>query len=248
MWSAFLCCQYYQRYWEFHSDFTVKKKTKIVEILKAHTGRPHFGNFGILFLKLGWRIDATSYFYDQRRPLFRLATVMFRVTPCISLPGEPWTLYVSPLPGELWTLYISSYLDKPELCLYTPTWRTLNLAFIFIPGEPQTLHVTLYLENPEPCMSLPYWRSLNHLCNSLHREPRTLYISPYPENPESCIYIPTWSILNLVNLLAWRTLNLVCIPLTWRTLNLVYISLPGETGTLYVSPYLEKPKPWETWT
>ena len=139
--------------------FYCYKKPKIVEILKAHTGRPHFGNFGILFLKLGWRIDATNYFYDQRRPSFRLATVIFRGTPCISLPGEPWTLYVSPLPGELWILYISSYLDKPEPCMYTPTWRTLNLAFIFLPGEPQ------------PCMQLYTWRNLSLVCLYLPGDP-----------------------------------------------------------------------------
>ena len=36
----------------------------------------------ILFLELGFRMNAADYFKGQRRPLIRLATVMFRGTPC----------------------------------------------------------------------------------------------------------------------------------------------------------------------
>ena len=39
-------------------------------------------NFRIVLQKLSFRINAVYYLKDQRRPSFRLATVMFRGTPC----------------------------------------------------------------------------------------------------------------------------------------------------------------------
>ena len=39
-------------------------------------------NFRILLLRFGLQINATNYFTYQRRPTFRLPSVMFRGTPC----------------------------------------------------------------------------------------------------------------------------------------------------------------------
>ena len=85
---------------------TLLSKTKIVAIwtkffisrvmLKAKKGIPQFGNFStrsyfviticrILLLKLGWQTNAANYIKNQRRRSRRLATVMFRGTPCIQI-------------------------------------------------------------------------------------------------------------------------------------------------------------------